>query len=94
MTKYNYTYIKESYGNPDYTRLLTIFKEGITIQMLLSEYEIDYDGKLIPKDEHFTLINIFDYDIIKLEKYVDYLGDDPNRIFDLNEILDMLVINT
>jgi uncharacterized protein YfbU (UPF0304 family) len=90
MTKYNYTYIKESYGNPDYTRLLTIIKEGTTIQMLLSEYEINDNGELIPKKDHQTLINIFDYNIVKLEKYVDYLGDDSSRIFDLNEILNIV----
>jgi hypothetical protein len=90
MTKYNYTYIKESYGNPDYTRLLTIFKEGTTIQMLLSEYDMDDNLQLIPKKDHQTLINIFDYNIVKLEKYVDYLGDDPSRIFDLNEILNIV----
>jgi hypothetical protein len=90
MTKYNYTYIKESYGNPDYTRLLTIFKEGTNIQMLLSEYDMDDNLQLIPKKDHQTLINIFDYNIVKLEKYVDYLGDDPSRIFDLNEILNIV----
>jgi uncharacterized protein YfbU (UPF0304 family) len=90
MTKYNYTYIKESYGNPDYTRLLTIIKEGTTIQMLLSEYDMDDNLQLIPKKDHQTLINIFDYNIVKLEKYVDYLGDDPSRIFDLNEILNIV----
>lgn len=90
MAKYNYTYVKESYGNPDYTRLITIFKEGTTIQMLLSEYEINDNGEPIPKDDHQTLINIFDYDIVKLEKYVDYLGDDSSRIFDLNEILNIV----
>ena len=89
MTKYNYTYIKESYGNPDYTRLITIFKEGTTIQMLLSEYEINDNGELIPKDDHQTLINIFDYDIVKLEKYVDYLGDNPSVAFNLNEIMNL-----
>ena len=89
MTKYNYTYIKESYGNPDYTRLLTIVKEGTTIQMLLSEYEINDNGELIPKDDHQTLINIFDYDIVKLEKYVDYLGDNPSVVFNLNEIMNL-----
>ena len=89
MTKYNYTYIKESYGNPDYTRLLTIVKEGTTIQMLLSEYEINDNGELIPKDDHQTLINIFDYDIVKLEKYVDYLGDNPSVAFNLNEIMNL-----
>jgi hypothetical protein len=89
MTKYNYTYIKESYGNPDYTRLLTIIKEGTTIQMLLSEYEINDNGELIPKDDHQTLINIFDYDIVKLEKYVDYLGDNPSVAFNLNEIMNL-----
>lgn len=90
MTKYNYTYVKESYGNPDYTRLLTIFKEGTTIQMLLSEYDMDDNLQLIPKKDHQTLINIFDYNIVKLEKYVDYIGDDPSRIFDLNEILNIV----
>lgn len=89
MTKYNYTYIKESYGNPDYTRLLTIYGKT-TIQMLLSEYEINDNGELTPKDDHQTLINIFDYNIVKLEKYVDYLGDDSSRIFDLNEILNIV----
>jgi hypothetical protein len=89
MTKYNYTYIKESYGNPDYTRLLTIYGKT-TIQMLLSEYDMDDNLQLIPKKDHQTLINIFDYNIVKLEKYVDYLGDDPSRIFDLNEILNIV----
>ena len=89
MTKYNYTYIKGSFGNPDYTRLLTIIKEGTTIQMLLSEYEINDNGELIPKDDHQTLINIFDYDIVKLEKYVDYLGDNPSVAFNLNEIMNL-----
>jgi hypothetical protein len=89
MAKYNYTYVKESYGNPDYTRLITIFKEGTTIQMLLSEYEINDNGELIPKDDHQTLINIFDYDIVKLEKYVDYLGDNPNVSFNLDEIINL-----
>jgi hypothetical protein len=89
MTKYNYTYIKESYGNPDYTRLLTIVKEGTTIQMLLSEYEINDNGELIPKDDHQTLISIFDYDIVKLEKYVDYLGDNPSVVFNLDEIMNL-----
>ena len=89
MAKYNYTYVKESYGNPDYTRLITIFKEGTTIQMLLSEYEINDNVELIPKDDHQTLINIFDYDIVKLEKYVDYLGDNPNVSFNLDEIINL-----
>jgi len=89
MAKYNYTYVKESYGNPDYTRLITIFKEGTTIQMLLSEYEINDNGEPIPKDDHQTLINIFDYDIVKLEKYVDYLGDNPNVSFNLDEIINL-----
>jgi hypothetical protein len=90
MTKYNYTYIKESFGNPDYTRLLSIIKPETTIQMLLSEYDMDDNLQLIPKKDHQTLINIFDYDIVKLEKYVDYLGDDSSRIFDLNEILNIV----
>ena len=89
MTKYNYTDIKGSFGNPDYTRLISIFKEGTTIQMLLSEYEINDNGELIPKDDHQTLINIFDYDIVKLEKYVDYLGDNPSVVFNLNEIMNL-----
>jgi hypothetical protein len=89
MIKYNYTYIKGSFGNPDYTRLISIFKEGTTIQMLLSEYEINDNGELIPKDDHQTLINIFDYDIVKLEKYVDYLGDNPSVVFNLNEIMNL-----
>lgn len=89
MTKYNYTYIKQSYGNPDYTRLITIFKEGTTIQMLLSKYELNDSGELISKDDHQTLIDIFDYDIVKLEKYVDYLGDNPSVAFNLNEIMNL-----
>jgi hypothetical protein len=89
MTKYNYTYIKESFGNPDYTRLLSIIKPETTIQMLLSEYDMDDNLQLIPKKDHQTLINIFDYDIVKLEKYVDYLGDNPNVSFNLDEIINL-----
>ena len=57
--------------------------------MLLSEYEINDNGELIPKYDHQTLINIFDYDIVKLEKYVDYLGDNPSVAFNLNEIMNL-----
>lgn len=90
MAKYKYNYIKQSFGNPDYTRLISIIKGEMNIQMLLSEYEIDDNLQLIPKKDHQILINIFDYDINKLEKYVDYLGDKPSRPFDLNEILNLI----
>ena len=57
---------------------------------IVFEYDMDDNLQLIPKKDHQTLINIFDYNIVKLEKYVDYLGDDPSRIFDLNEILNIV----
>jgi hypothetical protein len=39
---------------------------------------------------HLELISLLK-NIINLELYVDYLGDNPNRAFDINEIKSILI---
>jgi hypothetical protein len=42
-------------------------------------------------NDHIELINLFETNKTALEKYVDYLGNNPNIPFNLSEIL--LIIN-
>jgi tetrahydromethanopterin S-methyltransferase subunit H len=39
---------------------------------------------------HTQMVQIFDSSVTALEKYVDYLGDNPNRPFNLQEILTII----
>lgn len=77
MTKYEYVYIINPINNPDGYRLLTIIVDFNPVILFLS----------LDSPEHSTLIPILDSNIISLEKYVDYLGDDPNRPYNLQKIL-------
>jgi len=71
MAKYEYKYNQ----NQDGQMVLNIYLPQTVICMLLSPD--------IP--EHFDMIAMF-ADQAKLERYVDYLGDDPNRPFVMAEI--------
>ena len=82
MAKYEYEYIINPKGNPEGYRLLTIIVNNSPVILFLS----------LDSPQHSILIPIFDSNVISLEKYVDYLGDDPNRPFNLQEILN--IINT
>lgn len=77
MTKYEYEYIINPIGNPQGYRLLTIIVDLSPVILFLS----------LDSPDHAPLIPILDSDITSLEKYVDYLGDDPNRPYNLQEIL-------
>jgi hypothetical protein len=81
MAKYEYEYIINPINNPEGYGLLTIIVDNSPVILFLSLDSLD----------HAPLIPILDSDITSLEKYVDYLGDDPNRPFNLQEIL--LIIN-
>ena len=81
MAKYEYEYIINPINNPEGYRLLTIIVDLSPVILFLS----------LDSPEHSILIPIFDSNVTSLEKYVDYLGDDPNRPFNLQEIL--LIIN-
>lgn len=80
MTRYEYEYIINPIGNPEGYRLLTIMVDNSPVILFLS----------LDSPDHAPLIPILDSDITSLEKYVDYLGDNPNRPFNLQEILTII----
>lgn len=82
MAKYEYEYIINPINNPEGYRLLTIIVNNSPVILFLS----------LDSPQHSILIPIFDSNVTSLEKYVDYLGDNPNRAFNLQEILN--IINT
>lgn len=72
--KYNYTYtIVENKY-----RQLVIETPGNTVCMNLS-----------PDDENHRLMIALFFDVRKLELYVNYLGDNPNRPFVIDEIMSL-----
>jgi hypothetical protein len=80
MARYEYEYIINPKGNPEGYRLLTIIVNNSPVILFLS----------LDSPDHAPLIPFLDSDITCLEKYVDYLGDDPNRPFNLQEILTII----
>ena len=80
MAKYEYEYIINPINNPEGYRLLTIIVNNNPVILFLS----------LDSPEHSILIPIFDSNVTSLEKYVDYLGDNPNRAFNLQEILNII----
>lgn len=79
-TKYSYIYDKDTEGYPNTYRAITIYLPNTNVSMYL-----DSD---IP--DHTKMVQTFDSSITSLEKYVDYLGDNPNRPFNLQEILTII----
>lgn len=79
-TKYNYKYDKDTDGYPDTYRSITIDLPNTNVIMYL-------DSDL---PNHTQMVQIFDSSVTALEKYVDYLGDNPNRPFNLQEILTII----
>ena len=77
MAKYEYEYTINPPGNPEGYRLLKIKKGESFIFNFLD----------IEDPDHAILILTLEEDPIYLERYVDYLGDDKDRPFNLQEIL-------
>lgn len=74
MAKYEYTYESGGVG----IMILNIILPYTSVFMAMDETNPD----------HATMIQLFQNQT-KLEKYVDYLGDDPNRPFNLQEIINL-----
>lgn len=74
MAKYTYEYTQNSELNME----LKIYVPTTIVYMVLSPE--------IP--DHALMIAMFTNQD-KLEKYVDYLGDDPNRPFNMQEIINL-----
>lgn len=71
MAKYQYIYETNNDGNQE----LKILTDKTMVIMILDPNEPD----------HFALIALLS-DVSKLERYVEYLGDDPDRPFVMSEI--------
>jgi hypothetical protein len=78
--KYSYIYDKDTEGYPSTYRAITIYLPKTDVSMYL-------DSDL---PNHTQMVQTFDSSVTSLEKYVDYLGDDPNRPFNLPEILTII----
>lgn len=89
MNNYIFTYKTISDSLLNYERCLSIIT-NIEIMMILYGYFIDENGKIIENTEHKTLIDIFDVEHKKLEKFVQYLVIDPHRSWEFNKILEFI----
>ena len=76
-----YTYLKKIPDYPENYRLITINLPDTIVNMYL-------DGDV---EEHKKMITFFDSSEESLQKYINYLAEDPNRNFNIDEIL--LIIN-
>lgn len=79
-TKYNYKYDKDTNGYPDTYRSITIDLPNTNVIMYL-------DSDL---PNHTEMVKIFDSNVTALEKYIDYLGNNPDIPFNLSEILSII----
>ena len=75
--KYSYIYDTDTEGYPSTYRAITIYS-------LKTDVIIYLDSDL---PNNTQMVQTFDSSVTSLEKYVDYLGDDPDRPFNLPEIL-------
>jgi len=75
-----YTYLKKIPDYPENYRLITINLPDTIVNMYL-----DGDVK-----EHKKMITSFDSSEESLQKYINYLAKDPNRNFNIDEILTVI----
>lgn len=83
MENYIYKQIDEN------ARLLQVINPSVAI--FLSKGFINEEGIFIENKEHFQIIEVLDVSQESQQSYADYLASDPNRKFDIEEIL--LIIN-
>jgi hypothetical protein len=74
MSRYEYTY-----NILDNIRQFAITTDTTIVSMILDANE----------EMHADIVALFDIDDIARDKYVDYLGDNPNRTFNKEEILSL-----
>ena len=75
-----YSYLKEISGYSETYRLITIELPNTIVNMYL-------DSSI---EDHNKMITFFDSNEESLKKYINYLAEDPNRTFNIDEILTVI----